>query len=154
MLTAWNAFPMLDRLFDDVMSGVTGTTLGTAQGSRAFSPAIDVRTNDEQLVFLCDVPGVNESDIEITHKDRVLTIKGARRYEGAENEQVWLGRAYGSFERSFTLPDAVDPEQLAASLADGVLTIRVPKRPQARPRKIPIGVSVTGKNQLESKTEK
>ena len=88
MLTSWNAFPMLDRLLDDVMNGVTGTSLGTAQANRAFSPAIDVRTNDAELLFTCDVPGVKESDIEVTTENGVLTIKGSRRYQGGEQEQV------------------------------------------------------------------
>ena len=153
MLTAWNAFPMLDRLFDDVMSGVTGTSLGTAQANRAFTPAIDVRTNESELLFTCDVPGVAESDIEVTTENAILTIKGSRRYEGGEQEQVWLGRAYGTFERSFTLPEVVDVERMTAHLANGVLTIRVPKKPQARPRRITIGGHGAAEKQLETKNE-
>lgn len=141
MSTAWNAFPMLDRLLDDVMTGVTGTTLGTAPTpSRGFSPAIDVRANADEIVFTADVPGLKNEDLEITLEDGVLTLKGQRRYEGNGKDKVWLGRSYGAFERSFTLPDTVDPEHLTAELESGVLTVRVGQQPKAKPRKITIGV--------------
>ena len=144
MLKAWNALPMLDRLLDDVMTDVTGTALGTANNTQStFAPAIDVRANDDEVVFVCDVPGIKEDELEITLESGVLTIKGQRRYEGHDQDRVWLGRAYGAFARSFTLPDWVDPERMTADLADGVLTVRVPKQPKAKPRRIPIGTSST-----------
>ena len=81
-----------------------------------------------------------------------LTIKGQRSYSGGEKDKVWLGRAYGAFAKSFTLPDLVDANAMTADLANGVLTIRVPKKPQARPRKIQIG-SGTSHKQLTEKSE-
>ncbi len=135
MFTAWDAVSTLDRMFNDVM----GSALGTATNSRTFDPAIDVRANDDEVVFTCDVPGVKQEDLEITLENRVLTIKGARRFDSRENEQVMLGRAYGAFSRAFTLPDYLDEKNLAANLADGVLTVRIPKHPMARPKKIQIG---------------
>jgi HSP20 family protein len=142
---------MFDRLFDDVMTGISGTALGTsARGhagdghARGFSPAVDVRANEEEIVFTADVPGLKREDLEITLEDGVLTLKGQRRYEGTGKEKVWLGRGYGAFQRSYTLPDTVDPERLEASLADGVLTIKVPQSPKAKPRKITIGVTSSG----------
>lgn len=152
MSNAWNAFPMLDRIFDDVMNGVAGTALGTAPTHTAFSPAIDVRSNADEIVFVCDVPGLKHDDIEVTLESGTLAIKGQRRYDGSDGDQVWLGRAYGAFERSFTLPDVVDGEKLTADLADGVLTIRVPKKPQAKPRRIPIGGG-SARKQLGEKNE-
>ena len=135
MLTTWNAVSTLDRLFDDVM----GSAFGTATSSRNFDPATDVRANDGEVVFVCDVPGVKQEDLEITLENHVLTIKGRRRFDGNDNEQVMLGRSYGAFSRSFTLPDSLDEDNLAAELADGVLTVRIPKHPKAKPRKILIG---------------
>ena len=137
-MAAAYAFPMLDRLLDDVMTGVAGTSLGAPAPARTFSPAFDVRANEDEIVFFADVPGVKQADLEITLDDGVLTVKGQRRYEGHNKEKVWLGRAYGAFQRSFTLPDTVDPERLSADLADGVLTIRVAQTPKAKPRKITI----------------
>lgn len=141
MVVTWNARRTLDRLFDDVMRDVSGTAFGTAQADRAFELPLDVRTSAEEIVFECDVPGLSRDDLEIDLEGRTLTLKGHRRYRGSENDQVMLGRRYGSFQRTFTLPELVDAEGMTASLADGVLTLRIPKRPEARPRRIPIGGS-------------
>jgi HSP20 family protein len=135
MMTTWDAVSTLDRMLDDVM----GSAFGTATSARTFDPAIDVRANDEEVVFLCDVPGVKQEDLEVTLENRVLTIKGARKFESNENEQVILGRAYGAFHRAFTLPDSLDDQKLSATLADGVLMVRIPKHATAKPRKIQIG---------------
>src|SRR5690349_5075386 len=136
MLATWNAVSTLDRMFDDVM----GSAFGTATSNRTFNPAIDVRASDTEVSLVCDVPGVRQEDLEITLSNRVLTIKGARRYDNGQAEQVMLGRAYGSFSRAYTLPDALDEEKLVAELSDGVLTVRIPKLPKAQPRKIQISV--------------
>jgi HSP20 family protein len=144
MLTTWDAVSTLDRMLDDVM----GSTLGTATNARTFQAAIDVRANDDAVVFVCDVPGVRRDDLEITLENRVLTIRGTRKPDVAQNEQVMLGRAYGSFSRSYTLPDSVDDSKLAADLADGVLTIRIPKLAKAKPRRIQIGGGAGGAKQL------
>jgi HSP20 family protein len=134
MLTRWDAVSTLDRMFDDVM----GSMLGTATSTRTFDPSIDVHASDDELVFVCDVPGIKQEDLEVTLENHVLSIKGARNFEGKDSEQVMLGRAYGSFSRAFTLPEYVDDENLTARLADGVLTIRIPKHAKAKPRKIQI----------------
>ncbi len=153
MMTAFNAFPTLDRLLDDVMSGVSGTAFGTAQRATAYTFAVDVRATSEEIVFHCDVPGVKQDDLDVSIEAGTLTIKGQRRYEGGPQDQVWLGRSYGAFEKSFTLPDFVDAENMSADLSDGVLTIRVPKKPQAKPRRIPIGGGNTDAKQLADKHE-
>ncbi len=134
MLTRWDAVATLDRMFDDVM----GSMLGTATSTRTFDPSIDVHASDNEVVFVCDVPGIKQDDLEVTLENHVLTLKGTRKFEGKENEQVMLGRAYGSFNRSYTLPEYVDDENLTARLADGVLTIRIPKQAKAKPKKIQI----------------
>jgi len=140
MMNAWDAVSTLDRMFDDVM----GSAFGTATQSKAFEPAIDVRVDEEAIVLVCDVPGVRREDLEITLENRVLTIKGARKFDGKVREHVILGRAHGSFSRAFTLPGSIDEEHLTAELADGVLTVRVPKHPKAQPRKI----AISGAKQL------
>lgn len=144
MLTAWDAVSTLNRMFDDVM----GSALGTATNSQMFEPSIDVRASDGEMVVICDVPGVRQEDLEVTVEDRVLTLKGKRKFESRGDEQVMLGRAYGSFTRAFTLPEYLDDTNLDAHLADGVLTIRIPKHARAKPRKIQIGVG-SSSNQLK-----
>jgi HSP20 family protein len=155
-MNAWNAFPMLDRLLDDVMTAGGGTALGTSSPVRSFTPAIDVRANEEEIVFTADVPGLKHEDLEITLDDGVLTIKGQRRYEGNSKDskdKIWLGRSYGSFARSFTLPDTVDPERLSADLADGVLTVRVAQQPKAKPKRITIAPRRSAPQQLGEENE-
>ena len=136
MLTAWSTVPGLDRMFDDVVRSFSGTATNT----KSFEPAIDVRANEEAVLFVCDVPGLKEQDLEITLENHELTIQGARKYEGSAEDRVLVGRAYGTFKRVFALPDSLDEGALSAKLEDGVLTIRIPKQPKARPRRITIGM--------------
>ena len=145
MLSAWSAVSTLDRMFDDVM----GSAFGTATSNLTFNPAIDVRASDTEIALVCDVPGVRQEDLEITIANRLLTIKGTRRFDSSQTQQVLLGRTYGSFSRSYTLPEALDEETLAAELADGVLTVRSPKVPKAQPRKIHISVGSDAKQLKE-----
>lgn len=148
MLSLWNDVPMpslIDRVFDDVMRSAFGTH-GTALSKETFQPAVDVRSDDDKLVFECDVPGMKQEDIEITVDNRVLTIKGTRKLESAsEKQHVVLGRAYGAFSCSYTLPEWVDADRMTADLANGVLTISIPKQPQAKPRRILIGGGAANK---------
>ena len=134
MLTAWNAVSTLDRMLDDVM----GSMVGTATSPRTFDPPFDVRSTENEVRIVGDVPGVKEADLEITVENRVLSIKGARRFETKDGEQVMLGRAYGAFEKTFALPEYLDEANLEAHLEGGVLEVRIPKQAQAKPRKIQI----------------
>ena len=126
-----------DRLLDDVM----GTSLGTATNRRTFVPEIDIFARDGQVEVICDLPGVSRADVEVTVQGRLLTIKGVRRFDGdkGKDAQVVLGRSYGAFSRSFNLPSDLDTDNLKAALADGVLTLRIPKHEKARARKVEIG---------------
>ena len=140
MLTAWDSVNFLDRMVNDVMRG----SYGTATNARSYSPEVDVRSNEESVVFHFDLPGVKKEDIEITLEKDVLTVKASRKFQaGDPKEQLLLGRSYGSVKRSFSLPDGLDQEHLTASLADGVLTVAIPKGQKAKPRRIEIGGAST-----------
>jgi HSP20 family protein len=135
MMTTRSAVPTLDRVFDEL---VRSAFRGGAN-TEPFAVGADVRENDSEYTFKFDVPGVKVDDLEITLTNRALAVRGARRFEAGENEKVSRGRPHGPFAVSYSLPDSIDGEKLTADLADGVLTIRVPKHPKAQPRKIPIG---------------
>ena len=136
MFTPLDAVPVLDGVFDDVM----GSAFGYATRTSPFTPSVDVVAKEHELVFQIDVPGVKQESLEVTLENHVLSIKGSRRYEaGPTDRQMLLGRSYGEFPLRYTLPETVDGEKLAAHLADGVLTVRVPKHSKAQPRKIQIG---------------
>jgi HSP20 family protein len=138
MLSTFGSFSALDRLLDDVMRDVTGTAFGTSR-TAAFTPACDVRANDNEIVFCLDVPGIKRDDLDIVLEGGVLTVKGQRRYAGDASDKVWLGRSYGAFSRSFTLPEHLDTDKLYAELADGVLMVKIPRHERAKPRRIEIG---------------
>lgn len=121
------------REFDELERLLTGGTDSTPQ---AWAPAADVRETDEEYVVEIEVPGVKRDDISVDLADGVLTVSG----EVTEREGHFRRRTRrtGQFRYAATLPEDVDTEQVGAELADGVLTVRVPKRPENAPRRIEI----------------
>ena len=111
-----------------------------ATGGAAFVPAFEVKETKDGYMFKADVPGVAESDLEVTMTGNRLTISGKREAEKQEQTDTYYTseRSYGSFTRSFTLPDGVDPNSVNASVNQGVLTLSVRKTPEAQPKRIQI----------------
>ena len=108
------------------------------EGAITFSPAFEVKETKESYIFKADLPGVNESDIDITRTGNRLTVGGKREAEKEEQTDTFYTyeRTYGSLTRSFTLPDGIDSDHISADLKAGVLTLIVPKTPEAQPKKI------------------
>ena len=109
---------------------------------RAWNPSFEVRETKDAFMFKADLPGMKESDVDIEVHGNRLTISGKRsdEHEEKDGETVYAyERSYGSFYRAFTLPDNVDTEHVSCDLKDGVLTLAVPKKPGATPKKIAIG---------------
>jgi HSP20 family protein len=106
----------------------------------AFDPAFEVKETKEGYLFKADVPGIKEGDLDVSLRGNRLTINGRREAEKEDKSETYYAyeRTYGSFTRSFTLPDDVNPAMLSADLKDGVLTIDVPKKPEAVAKRIPI----------------
>jgi len=105
-----------------------------------FFPAFEVKETQEAYAFRADLPGVAEKDVEVTLTANRLTVTGKREEEKEEKGDVFYvnERSYGTFTRSFTLPEGIDEAGIAAELAGGVLTITVPKMPEAQPRKVTV----------------
>ncbi len=105
-----------------------------------FSPAFDIKETKDAYLFKADVPGIQEKDLEVTVTGNRLTVSGKREEEKEEKSDRYYSyeRSYGSFSRSFTLPDGADLEKLNASLESGVLNITVPKKPEVQPKKIAV----------------
>jgi len=103
-------------------------------------PAVDIYEKDNELVLTAEVPGVKEDDIEIKIEDNTLILKGERKFERETKEENYhrIERSYGSFYRSFTLPDYVDQDKIRAEYENGVLRIVMPKREELKPRKIKV----------------
>ncbi len=100
-------------------------------GFGASGPNIDVREGDKAITVTAELPGIDEKDVELTIKNGLLTLKGEKRYESTDekDEARVIERRYGSFQRSFTLPDTVDDAKVDAKFDKGILTITLPKRP-------------------------
>jgi HSP20 family protein len=109
---------------------------------RGWAPPVDIyETDQHEVVLKAELPEVKREDISITFENGVLTLRGERKYENdvkRENFQR-VERHYGSFSRSFTLPATVDASRISANHKDGVLTIRLPQREEAKPKQIQIG---------------
>jgi HSP20 family protein len=140
----WDPFRAMDALlrwdpFDDGLRGF---------GRGDFMPRFELKETKEAYVVNADLPGVKEADLEVALNGNLLSVKGQREEEHHEEGESFYTseRSYGSFARTFTLPDSVDSEHVDANLKDGVLTVRVPKRPEAQPKRIPIGSRNEGGN--------
>jgi HSP20 family protein len=109
-----------------------------------FAPTFEVTETKDAYLFRADLPGVKEQDLEISLTGTRLAISGRREQERHDESDTFYARerSYGSFTRSFTLPEGVDGENVAADLKAGVLTLTVPKKPEVQPKKIVIGARV------------
>ena len=108
----------------------------------SFAPAVDVYEDEHQISLKLEVPGVDEKDFDICVENNTLTVTGERKFEKEEKEENFrrIERQYGSFTRTFTLPTTVDAEQVKASYDKGILKISLPKKAEAKPKQIKIGV--------------
>lgn len=106
-----------------------------------FAANFEVKETDDALVFTGDVPGIKEDDIDLSLDGEVLTVTGSRSAESKKEGETYFvyERQYGSFSRSFKLPDYADRESIEANLDAGVLTIRIAKKAASKPRKIALG---------------
>ena len=124
----------IDRLFEDVMGR------DAAQGG--WTPAVDVREEENALVLELELPGVNPEHVEVTAENGVLTIRGEKRSERKEGDEQrrWfmVERTHGAFHRAFQLPKGVDESQIEAAFEHGLLTVRVPHSALPQPRRIQV----------------
>jgi len=108
--------------------------------SSSFAPAFDLRETKESFEFRADVPGIDAKDLEVRVANNRLIVSGHRTAEKAENGETFhrYERSHGSFTRQFRIPSGTDPEGVSARLKDGVLRVVVPKRPEAKPKHVPV----------------
>jgi HSP20 family protein len=107
----------------------------------SFVPPVDVYEDEHNLVLKLEVPGVNEADINVSVENDTLTVQGERKFEKEEKEENFhrIERRYGSFVRTFKLPNTVDADKVDASYEKGILKITLAKRAEAKPRQIKVG---------------
>jgi len=157
VLTRWDPFrefttlqDRMNRLFRDSFGEGREEALTTT----TFAPAVDVYEDEHSVTLKIEVPGIDEKDIDVRIENHTLTVHGERKFEKEEKEENYrrVERQYGSFTRSFTLPNTVDTEGVTANYDKGVLKIKLAKKAEAKPKQIK--VSVGSEKTLEGKGAK
>jgi len=130
----------MNRLFNSVFDTPSP---GNPGAMRRWMPAMDLVETDDHFVLRADLPGLGEDDVKIELEDTTLTVSGERNAEHESKSEGFyrVERAFGSFSRTLTLPQGIDPEAVTASFDRGVLEVRIPKPEQRKPRRIEIGGS-------------
>ena len=138
----------MNRLFRDSFGSEGRDEALTTTG---FAPAADVYEDEHSIAVKIDVPGIEEKDIDVSIENNTLTVRGERKIEKEEKEENYLRveRSYGSFARSFALPNTVDASNVTADYDKGVLRITLAKRAEAKPKQIKVNVG--NQKSLENK---
>lgn len=115
----------------------------TEPNSRPWTPAVDILETENDLILKMDVPEVELKDVDIRLENHTLTVKGERKFENLADSKAYhrIERSYGSFARTFTLPDTVDTEKVRADYKNGVLSITLPKKEVAKPRTVRVEIN-------------
>ncbi len=133
----------MNRAYGDVYGRPAGADEGLLT-SGEWVPPVDIYQNgDHELVLKAELPDMSREDIDITVDNGTLTIKGEKKFSSDVKEDQYhrVERRYGTFSRSFSLPPTVDPGKVAADYRNGVLTVRLPMREEAKPRQIKVDVA-------------
>ena len=131
----------MNRLFSTFFDTPTPGNGGSI--GRRWIPAMDLVETDDHYVLTADLPGLGEDDISLEFEGDVLTLSGERKAEHETSKEGYhrVERAFGSFSRSLTLPEGVDPDAVTATFDKGVLEVRIPKPEQRKPKRVAIQVS-------------
>jgi HSP20 family protein len=127
----------LNSVFSNVLERA-----GDESNLTPWAPAVDIFETEHELVVKADLPDVNPQDLDIHVENNILTIRGERKFENQEKEENYLRieRAYGSFSRTFSLANTVNSDAIKADHKNGVLTLSIPKREEAKPKQIKVNV--------------
>jgi len=138
MLHRFDPFSELSRLQDDMARAFRRDT-----PVRTYQPAVDIFEEQDAIVVAAELPGVKLEDVNVTVDNGMLTIEGERKFDKREAKGEWhrVEALYGKFTRSFALPKTVSADTIEANLDSGVLTVRLPKRAEIKPRKVEVKAS-------------
>ena len=127
----------MNRIFEGAL-----TSRGEEKDMAAsnWTPSVDIHENENELVLLAEVPGIEDKNIEIKIENNTLSIQGERKIENETKEENYhrIERSYGSFYRSFTLPHSINQDNIKAEHDNGVLRISMPKKPELKPKKVKV----------------
>lgn len=147
-MTHWNPFREMQDLQNRVLHALQAKSAAPANGQQEsitvaeWAPAVDITEDASEYLIKAELPEVSRDDVKVTVENGMLTLKGERRLEKEETGRKFhrVERAYGSFLRSFHLPEDTDPSKVSAEFKDGVLLIRLPKQEAALPRQIEVKI--------------
>lgn len=144
-VTRWDPFREMTNLqstLNRILSQDSAQTGDDLLTSGSFIPPVDIYEDENSFQLHVEVPGVKEGDIDIRLENNTLTLRGERKFETEQKEENFrrVERRYGSFMRAFTLPNAVDSEKVSAHYDNGVLSIQLAKRTEAKPKQIKVNI--------------
>jgi HSP20 family protein len=142
-LSTWNRG--MDRLFNEFMGRSLHQMADETSASGSWSPAVNILEKHEGIVITADLPGLRSEDVDVTVDNGVLTIRGQRNFEEASEGETYhrVERWYGSFERSFSIPNSVDPSKIEARFVNGEMTVTLPKREESKPRSVKVKIATS-----------
>jgi len=131
-----------DRLFREAFSSQLGET---ELSTRSWAPPVDIYETEDAIVLKAELSGVDPKDVEVRVEDNTLYLKGERKFEKEVKEQNYhrIERSYGTFARSFSLPNSISADKVKAEFKDGLLTVTMPKREEAKPKTVKIDIAAT-----------
>jgi HSP20 family protein len=131
----------MNRIFDEAFRGRAADDEWALGG--AWAPAVDIYEHEGSLVLKAELPGIDPKDVDVRVENNTLTLRGERKFESDVKREKYhrVERAYGTFSRSFTLPNVVDTEKIKAEYRDGVLRVTLPTREEAKPKQIQVSVT-------------
>jgi len=143
-LVKWDPWREIEDMFDRYTRAIGRPRSDQQQvGTDSdWSPRVDIEETEKEFLISAEIPGISKDDVHVDITEGVITIKGERKYEKEEKGKKFhrIERSYGSFGRSFTLPDNVDENKIKASFKDGMLNLTIPKTPKTEPKAIEIKV--------------
>lgn len=141
-LVRWNPARELATMEIDRLNRMFADFCGGESFEKSWTPAVDIYTTDDHaFVIKAELPEMRREDISLTVENNVLTLSGERKFDTEKKRDNYyqrIERFYGAFTRSFSLPSTVDSTQISASYKDGVLTVRLPQREEAKPKQIAV----------------
>lgn len=145
-IARWDPFREMEALRENVNRLFQEALGGPARGvpsARPWAPAVDVVEDDEKIVVKAELPGMRKEDVEVELTGDTLTIRGERKFEEKEEKQNYIRveRAYGRFQRAFTIGVPIKADDLKANYKEGVLEITIPKAEEVKPKKVDVEVS-------------
>jgi len=144
VLTRWDPFREFSTL-QDRMNRLFRDSYGDrdeALATSTFAPAVDVYEDEHTITLNIEVPGIDEKDIDVRIENNTMTVHGERKFEKEQKEENFrrVERQYGSFTRSFTLPNTVDVDNIQANYDKGVLRVQLAKKAEAKPKQIKVNL--------------